>query len=71
MGNEGDPFTKYIDFLNAERIIGKDSKKWVDIIRKSGNDATHHQKSILKEEAERVMSLTATLLKIAYELRVS
>jgi hypothetical protein len=27
MGNEGDPFTKYIDFLNAERIIGKDSKK--------------------------------------------
>ncbi|MCY8122878.1 DUF4145 domain-containing protein [Bacillus spizizenii] len=60
-------FHYYVDYLDKEGYIPKNSKGWVDIIRKKGNEATHELPDITKKDAEDVLAFTEMLLRILYE----
>ncbi|MCL6426390.1 DUF4145 domain-containing protein [Bacillus subtilis] len=60
-------FYYYVGYLDTEGYIPKNSKGWVDIIRKKGNEATHELPDITKKDAEDVLAFTEMLLRILYE----
>ena len=43
-------------------------KRWVDLIRKHGNEATHKLDAPDKARAESTVMLTAELLRVIYEM---
>jgi len=65
--DEDKRFQYYVDYLDTEGYIPRNSKGWVDIIRKKGNEATHELPDINKKDAEDVLAFTEMLLKIIYE----
>ncbi len=60
-------FQYYVDYL-VENFMPPKSKAWVDSIRLSANDSTHHLEIMKKEEAELVIKFVMYLLKYIYEL---
>jgi hypothetical protein len=60
-------FSEYVNYLETNHITPADSKSWVDHIRVIGNIATHEIRAVSREDAERLITFTAMLLKIAYE----
>ncbi|EGT3846030.1 DUF4145 domain-containing protein [Clostridioides difficile] len=64
---ENRKFIFYVDWLDRENYILPNSKKWVDQIRKIGNEATHEICIISKEDAEKTLFFTEMLLKMVYE----
>jgi len=60
-------FKCYVDFLYNQNIIPKNSKNWVDFIRKTGNEANHEIPLVSKEDATYVFEFTAYLLEMVYE----
>jgi hypothetical protein len=65
---EGKTFEFYINYLETLGYITPPIKKWVEIIRKQGNQATHKlQKSDLPF-ATGILNFTAQLLRIIYEM---
>jgi hypothetical protein len=65
---EGKYYAEYIDYLDSKNFIPPKGKKWVDAIRELGNEANHEIKSKTKDEAERIINFTETLLRFNYEL---
>lgn len=65
---EGWPFAKYVDYLDANGYIPPNGKKWVDYIRTSGNVANHEIVIKEREESEKVITFLSTLLLVIYEL---
>jgi hypothetical protein len=66
---EGDYFIQYLDYLNSEGYIPKNTKHIVDKIKEIGNKANHRNDSITREEAEQIMDFTVILLKNLYEYK--
>ncbi|MBQ3353241.1 DUF4145 domain-containing protein [Candidatus Saccharibacteria bacterium] len=64
---EGLSFMDYVDYLDKENYIPRGSKKWVDIIRKKGNDATHEIKFLTKKDAEQMIDFSAIIINLIYE----
>ncbi|RKO63246.1 DUF4145 domain-containing protein [Caldibacillus debilis] len=64
----GKKFVEYVDFLEENHFIPPNSRDWVDMIRKKGNEATHEIPSISKEDAMQMLEFTELLLKHIYEL---
>ena len=65
---EGDSFGSYLSHLEQQGYITPPMKKWVDLIRKHGNDATHKLEAPDKTRAESTVMLTAELLRVIYEM---
>ncbi len=65
---EGEAFAFYVNFLNDNGHIPKNGKKWVDSIRKLGNEANHSISLKTKDEAKLILTFTAMLLKFIYEM---
>lgn len=65
---EGEPFNAYLGALESQGYITPPMKKWVDLIRKHGNDSTHKLESPDKARAESTVMFTAELLRIIYEM---
>lgn len=65
---EGKGFVDYVNFLNDNNYIPPNGKKWVDSIRKLGNEANHKIDFKTKEDAERILIFTEMLLIFIYEL---
>lgn len=66
--DEGKSFVEYVDYLNSKNYIPPNGKKWVDSIRKLGNDANHKIEFRTKDEATRITTFTEMLLRFIYEL---
>lgn len=65
---EGQTFTSYIDYIEAQGYITPPMKSWVDLIRKHGNEATHRLTPANKDRAEGTIMFTAELLRLVYEM---
>jgi len=65
---EGENFAFYVNYLNDNGHIPKNGKKWVDSIRKMGNEANHSISLKSKDDAKLILTFTAMLLKFIYEM---
>jgi hypothetical protein len=65
---EGMAFADYLTHLENNGFITPPMKKWVDLIRKHGNESTHKLIPPDKARAESTVMLTAELLRIVYEM---
>lgn len=64
----GDNFEKYINYLETLGYITPPMKKWVDLIRTNGNQATHELSNPDKKYAEGTLMFTAELPRLIYEM---
>ena len=60
-------FIEYVNFLDTENYIPKNSKKWVDIIRKKGNDVNHEIVILNQKEAEQLITFSGIIINLIYE----
>jgi len=65
---EGTNFSDYVNYLNDNNYIPPNGKKWVDSIRKLGNQANHKIEFKSLKDAERILNFTEMLLRFIYEL---
>ena len=65
---EGASFGQYVTYLEENNYIPPNGKKWVDSIRKLGNEANHKIEFKTPQEAERILKFTEMLLRFIYEL---
>lgn len=68
LGAEEDKsFIYYVNWLDNNNYILPNAKKWVDQIRKIGNEATHEIHLINEEDARKTLKFTEMILKLVYE----
>lgn len=64
---ENQKFIDYVNYLDRENYIPKGSKKWVDIIRRKGNDATHEINFLTEQDAKQMIDFSAIIINLIYE----
>ena len=65
--DKGKNFVYYVEYLSGKNYVPPDAKDWVDLIRKSGNEATHEIVIKGREDAEDIISFVEMILKLVYE----
>jgi len=60
-------FIEYVNFLSENGYIPPNGKKWVDHIRKKGNEATHEIKMMDSDDSKDLITFTEMLLIFLYE----
>lgn len=65
--DENKTFAYYVNWLDQNNYILPNAKKWVDQIRKIGNEATHEIYIISQEDAEKSLKFIEMILKLVYE----
>jgi len=65
--DEGKSFIDYVQYLADNGYVPPGGEKWVDLIRKKGNEANHEITLMSKDDAERLLSFLEMLLKFIYE----
>lgn len=66
--DENKKFIEYVDYLDTNGYIPINAKKWVDIIRGKGNEATHEIKLLNQEDAKTLLSFIEILITMIYEM---
>lgn len=64
---ENKSFAYYVNWMDENNYILPNAKKWVDQIRKIGNEATHEIHIIDRDDAEKSLKFTEMILKLVYE----
>lgn len=64
---EGESFTDYIDHLQKSNYIPPKAEKWLDYMRKLGNEKNHEIKIGSEEEAKKILTFIEMLLIFIYE----
>lgn len=64
---EGLKFIEYVNYLDTESYIPRNSKKWVDIIRTKGNEANHEIKILSQKDAEQLIMFSSIIINLIYE----
>lgn len=64
---ENKSFVHYVNWMDENNYILPNAKKWVDQIRKIGNEATHEIHIIDKDDAEKSLKFIEMILKLVYE----
>jgi len=64
---EGKRFIEYVLYLEEKGFIPPNGKKWVDHIRKKGNEANHEIKLMNQKDAKELLIFIEMLLKFIYE----
>lgn len=64
---ENKSFVYYVNWMDENNYILPNAKKWVDQIRKIGNEATHEIHIIDKDDAEKSLKFIEMILKLVYE----
>lgn len=60
-------FAYYVNWLDENNYILPNAKRWVDQIRKIGNEATHEIHIISREDAEKSLKFIEMILRLVYE----
>lgn len=63
-------FIEYVNYLDKENYIPKNSKKWVDIIRNKGNETTHEIKISDAKEAQQLIKFIEIIITLIYEIEL-
>lgn len=66
--DEGKSFEYYVNYLDSEGYISKNCKKWVDIIRKKGNEANHEIQIFSETEAKQIIKFIEIMISVIYEM---
>jgi hypothetical protein len=66
--NEGQGFVYYVNYLDQGTHIPRGARAWVDRIRSQGNEANHEIVIASRQTAEELMTFTAMLLRLSFEL---
>lgn len=61
------PFKAQIEHLINEGVVPRKFHAWIDVIRIAGNEATHDLDVATKEDARKILDLSAMLLRTIYE----
>lgn len=64
---ENKKFVEYVEFLVNEAVVPQSTKKWLELIRKNGNDAAHKTHKASKEDTEKIINFLEILLRSVYE----
>lgn len=64
----GGNFAGYVTYLETNGYVTPPMKRWVDQIRKNGNEAMHDIPAPTRERAESTVMFTAELLRLVYEM---
>lgn len=64
---EGLRFIEYVNYLAENGFVPPNGKKWVDHIRKKGNEATHEIALMEENDAKDLIVFTEMLLMFIYE----
>ena len=65
---ENKGFVDYIDYLQIGGYITSPMKKWVDVIRTNGNEATHEIRLSDKLRSQKTLEFVTQMLRILYEI---
>ena len=65
--DEGLRFIEYIDYLASNGYVPPNGRRWVDHIRKKGNEAAHEIPSLSRDDATELVTFSEMLLKFIYE----
>jgi hypothetical protein len=63
----GEKFIDYVNFLADKGYVPPNGKRWVDHIRKRGNEATHEIALMGEAEAKELVGFVEMLLRFIYE----
>jgi len=63
-------FKDYVDYLVQEGFTPPNSEKWIDYIRKKGNEANHEIKIMEENDARELIAFLEMLLIFIYEYSV-
>ncbi len=64
---EGLSFIEYVKYLSDQGYVPPNGKKWVDHIRKKGNEANHEISIMKQSDAQELLVFIEMLLKFIYE----
>jgi hypothetical protein len=64
---EGLHFAEYVTYLADQGYLPPNGKKWVNHIRKKGNEATHEIRIMERADAEELIEFCEMLLRFIYE----
>src|SRR6056297_29912 len=65
---EGKNFLYYVEYLANNGYVPPNGRRWVDHIRKKGNEATHEIVVMTKDNAVELISFAEMLLKFIFEV---
>lgn len=60
-------FIEYVEYLADKGYVPPGARGWVDLIRETGNEATHEIKLMKLEEAKELIDFSEMLLKVIFE----
>lgn len=63
-------FIEYVDYLDEQNYIPKNSKKWVDIIRNKGNETNHEIKISNEKDAQQLIKFVEIIITLIYEIEL-
>lgn len=63
-------FIEYVNYLDTENYIPKNSKKWVDIIRNKGNETNHEIKISDEKGAQQLIKFIEIIITLIYEIEL-
>lgn len=63
----GKRFIEYVNYLKDNNFVTTRSDKWVDSIRKSGNESNHEVNIGTREEAELMIKFSEMIIKTNFE----
>ena len=61
-------FQSYVEYLDEHGFVPPNGRKWVDAIRKKGNDANHEIELMSSKDAHNIIRFTEMLLRFIYEM---
>lgn len=64
---EDKKFAYYVEFLVENAVVPKSAEKWLNTIRKNGNEAAHKTQKSSMEETEKIINFLEILLRSVYE----
>ncbi len=60
-------FIEYVNYLSDKNFIPPNGKKWVDHIRKKGNEATHEIAMMNEDDAKDLIIFVEMMLMFLFE----
>ncbi|MCY7675723.1 DUF4145 domain-containing protein [Bacillus safensis] len=60
-------FAGYVEYLVENGVVPNSAEKWLNAVRKNGNEAAHKTRKSSKEETEKIINFLVILLRSVYE----
>lgn len=66
--DEGKSFEYYVNYLDENGYVSKNCKRWIDIIRKKGNEANHDIQIFSEQDAKQIIKFIEIMISVIYEM---